>query len=109
MAMTNQAPLELNGSNRKTLQQQFYDRFRGGSFEDEDQWANLKFLPIAEINERFVQQFIAALPGRKILDYCCGSGEWALRAAELGAAEVVGIDISPVRSNGRARLHVSWA
>ncbi|HEY0683917.1 MAG TPA: 50S ribosomal protein L11 methyltransferase [Steroidobacter sp.] len=37
----------------------------------------------------------AAVAGKRVIDYGCGSGILAIAAAKLGAAEVVGIDIDP--------------
>lgn len=45
-------------------------------------------------------------PGSVFLDYACGNGDIAIRAAEAGAALAIGIDISPVSVENARRAAV---
>lgn len=40
-------------------------------------------------------EMLAPKPGQRLLDLCCGTGVLCRRLAELGLAEVVGVDTSP--------------
>lgn len=58
------------------------------------------------MTERELEDVLAALsPGRRTswLDLACGSGEVLIRAAEAGATNTVGLDLSPWMLNSAAR------
>ena len=82
---------------RKDEERAFHDALRGAGGSDPCLTANKKFYEIGRSNHEFaVARLANACRGRRVLDYCCGDGESSLLAAALGAAGVVGIDISPV-------------
>lgn len=54
--------------------------------------------------ERFDSLAHAAVAGRRVLDMGCGSGESSLRLLDLGAAYVLGVDVSATAIE-RARAH----
>jgi ubiquinone/menaquinone biosynthesis C-methylase UbiE len=81
---------------RKRKEQELHDVLRGDLESDSRLSANKKWYAIAESNRQFVGEWLAArCKGKRVLDYCCGNGDWAIWLAEQGA-EAVGIDISPV-------------
>jgi len=56
---------------------------------------NKKFYSIVRKSGSFAEKWLAErCPNKKILDYCCGNGGMSLEIAKMGAAEIVGIDIS---------------
>jgi len=58
---------------------------------------NLKYYSIKAGSEKYLTQWIQREARDRIfLDYCCGRGGSAIKAAKAGAKLVVGIDISPV-------------
>jgi ubiquinone/menaquinone biosynthesis C-methylase UbiE len=64
-----------------------------GAYERE--YPNTRFYSVVRKNRQFVRDWCAERArGKRALDYCCGLGDSSLMLAELGAAEVVGIDIS---------------
>jgi ubiquinone/menaquinone biosynthesis C-methylase UbiE len=62
----------------------------------EHHFSNAKFYAITHLSERYQYGWLKekCKPGRKILDFACGSGENGIYAAQCGA-ETIGIDISP--------------
>jgi ubiquinone/menaquinone biosynthesis C-methylase UbiE len=69
------------------LDQDTYERFYG----------NRKYYRATELSKSYVDQWIANnSAGKVFLDYACGNGENALKAARAGAALSIGIDISRV-------------
>ena len=87
---------------RKEAEAQFHDKLRSDDVEDY-YLANLKYYSIEKSDTEFRDQFVKDhCGGKRVLDYCCGDGSYSVRLARFGAAEVVGIDISPV-SIDRAR------
>jgi len=59
-------------------------------------YSNKKWYAITEGSARHIERWLRAhVPGKTVLDYCCGLGGASLQLAELGAAELHGIDISP--------------
>jgi ubiquinone/menaquinone biosynthesis C-methylase UbiE len=62
-----------------------------------DVHANRKYYSIAGRSIGYVDDWLKThAPGRVVLDYACGNGKFAMRAATLGASLVVGLDISDV-------------
>ena len=58
---------------------------------------NKKYYSTVELSHRYVDQWLRTqVPGRVFLDYACGNGGQAIKAAQFGAALAVGLDISDV-------------
>jgi ubiquinone/menaquinone biosynthesis C-methylase UbiE len=77
----------------KSLDQDTYERFYG----------NKKYYEATQDSKDYVDGWIARhAPGKVFLDYACGNGDGAVKAAKAGAALAIGIDISSV-SVGNAR------
>jgi len=59
-------------------------------------FSNIKFYSITRSSEDYQHAWLneRCKPGRKVIDFACGSGENGIYAAQQGA-DVVGIDISP--------------
>lgn len=71
----------------------------------ESYYSNIRFYAIVRKNERFMREWCARhVRGRKVLDYCCGTGKMSLVLAELNAAQVVGIDISAESVSSAAEI-----
>ena len=69
------------------LDQDTYERFYG----------NRKYYSSTEASKRYVDEWIARnAKGRVFLDYACGNGAQAIKAAKAGATLSIGLDISPV-------------
>ena len=77
---------------RKQAERDFHDRHR----VEHDDRPNRKFYAISGVNNAYVKGWLAPrCPGRRVLDYGCGEGEFAVWLAAQGA-ETYAIDISPV-------------
>lgn len=71
----------------QSLDQDTYERFYG----------NRKYYMATELSKRYVDEWIASrASGKVFLDYACGNGVNAIKAAKAGAALAIGIDISRV-------------
>jgi ubiquinone/menaquinone biosynthesis C-methylase UbiE len=89
---------------RKRSELDFHDRHRDTSkAKDLDAdtydriYGNVKYYGATELSVRYLETWIARhARGRVFLDYACGNGEDAIRAAKAGAALAIGIDISSV-------------
>jgi len=58
-------------------------------------FSNIKFYSVTASSETYYQDWLRArCAGKRVLDYCCGSGENALFATHCGG-DTIGIDISP--------------
>jgi len=74
-------------SRMESLDRKDFDRYYG----------NRKYYAGTARSRAYVDTWIAAhAGGRVFLDYACGNGGYAIRAARAGAALSVGIDLSPV-------------
>jgi ubiquinone/menaquinone biosynthesis C-methylase UbiE len=72
---------------QQSLDQDTYERFYG----------NKKYYAATTASKRYVDNWIARhAPGRVFLDYACGNGLSAIKAAKAGSALSIGIDISAV-------------
>lgn len=87
------AELEFHNRNRdwqilaKDLPQDTYDKFYG----------NRKYYLAAQRSKDYVGNWIDRYaPGKIFLDYACGNGGMARRAARAGAELVIGVDISDI-------------
>jgi len=95
---------------RKRKELEFHDKYRDRLKEEtldkdtfEKIYGNRKYYFATVLSKEYVDEWIAREAGGRIfLDYACGNGVNAIKAAKAGAALAVGIDISPV-SVGNAR------
>jgi SAM-dependent methyltransferase len=88
---------------RKTKERELHDHLRGDLSHDPHYSSNRKYYSISQSNQDFVNQWLAKrCRGKRVLDYCCGNGHYAMWLAELGA-RAFGIDISPVSVQNAAR------
>jgi SAM-dependent methyltransferase len=72
----------------------------------EKHFSNMKFYSIAGRSEQYYQGWLRARSaGKRVLDYCCGSGEIAIFAAQCGG-DTMGIDLSP-EGIANARLNAA--
>lgn len=99
----------LNTRKRKELE--FHDRDRDRSAANkldtdtyERFYGNRKYYAATGRSREYLNQWMAKhVPGKVFLDYACGNGSQAIRAAKAGASLAVGIDISRVSvENARA-------
>jgi ubiquinone/menaquinone biosynthesis C-methylase UbiE len=91
---------------RKRKEQEFHNLIRDDDGRLDAARSNKKFYSIGRASAAFLEEWLRSRSsGRKLLDYGCGNGESAIRAAKIGF-EVTGIDISDV-SVGNAREAVS--
>jgi len=83
----------------KNLDQDTYERFYG----------NKKYYDATQDSKDYVDNWIKThAPGKVFLDYACGNGDGAIKAAKAGAGLAIGIDISSV-SVGNARADAAAA
>lgn len=81
---------------RKEKERTLHDHLRGELSEDPRYTSNIKFYSISQSNSEYVRKWLAdRCVGKKVLDYCCGNGDFSLWLGEVGA-NAYGIDISPV-------------
>ena len=95
-----------NLSTRKIKELEFHDRDRDQSFVDkvkknsdtfEKFYGNKKFYSITERSTQYMENWIKINSKNKIfLDYACGEGLMAIKAAKNGAKISLGLDISNV-------------
>jgi ubiquinone/menaquinone biosynthesis C-methylase UbiE len=92
---------------RKQREREFHDEWRGHDQSSPSQ-ANGRFYTIGRTCHAYTSGWLRdRCRQRKVLEYCCGDGKSALFAAEQGAAEAHGIDISPIsieQADYQARL-----
>ena len=103
-----------NLSIRKLKELEFHDRDRDQTFVDEVKessdtfekfYGNKKFYSITERSTQYMENWIKINSKNKIfLDYACGEGLMAIKAAKNGAKISLGLDISNV-SIQNARKH----
>jgi ubiquinone/menaquinone biosynthesis C-methylase UbiE len=92
---------------RKLAEAAFHDRLRADRLEQRwspeaerrvagaPEWANFKWYSVERRSLAHMHAWLSRrVPGKRVLDYCCGNGADAFRLADLGAREVIGIDIS---------------
>ena len=81
---------------RKKKERQLHDLLRGDLADDPRFTSNKKFYSISKSNQDYVKRWLSErCKGKRVLDYCCGNGNFTIWLAEAGA-EAYGIDISPV-------------
>jgi len=97
-------------SERKRKELEFHDRDRDRKLKasiDKDTYerfyGNKKYYSATSDSKSYVDEWIARnAPGKVFLDYACGEGGSAIKAAKAGAALAIGIDISAISvSNAR--------
>ncbi len=89
---------------RKRKELEFHDTYRDRlSFESVDRdtfdkiYGNRKYYVATELSNNYVDGWIGeSAKGKIFLDYACGNGTNAIKAAKAGSTLAVGIDISPV-------------
>lgn len=89
---------------RKRKELEFHDRDRdrqliqaldGDTYEKF--YGNKKYYRATELSKAYVDSWIARhAPGKVFLDYACGNGANAIKAAKAGARLAIGIDISSI-------------
>jgi ubiquinone/menaquinone biosynthesis C-methylase UbiE len=95
---------------RKRLELEFHDRDRDrkkiDDLKQQDQdtferfYGNKKYYDATQDSKVYVDNWIAKhAPGKVFLDYACGNGDGAIKAAKAGAALAIGLDISSVSVN----------
>lgn len=85
---------EVPKEQRKAREAELHDHLRRDLGDDPELLENKKWYSIDRASRQRVRSRLAELAtGKRVLDYCCGSGERSIEAAEI-AGEVVGIDIS---------------
>jgi ubiquinone/menaquinone biosynthesis C-methylase UbiE len=95
---------------RKRLELEFHDRDRDrkriDELKEQDQdtferfYGNRKYYDATIDSKVYVDNWISShAPGKVFLDYACGNGEGAIRAAKAGAALAIGLDISAISVN----------
>jgi ubiquinone/menaquinone biosynthesis C-methylase UbiE len=95
---------------RKRAELEFHDRDRDRhkieELKQHDQdtyerfYGNKKYYTATQESKDYVDNWIAKhAPGKVFLDYACGNGVGAIKAAKAGAALSIGIDISSVSVN----------
>ena len=100
---------------RKQKEMEFHDqhrdRTRDGSLDHdtyERLYGNKKYYASTELSKRYVDEWIAShAAGKVFLDYACGNGENAIKAAEAGASLSLGFDLSAISvANARQAAEV---
>lgn len=89
---------------RKQQESAFHDRMRDagqiervGKDQYEEFFSNHRFYRTASLSRKhFFGLLDRYSPGKIVLDFACGDGDLALRAAEAGAELAIGLDISGV-------------
>jgi SAM-dependent methyltransferase len=91
-------------SERKRRELEFHDRDRDRGAEQslsqddfEKYYSNKKYYGTVRASTGYTDAWLARrVPGKVFLDFACGNGMQALKAARLGAALAIGFDISAV-------------
>lgn len=92
---------------RKEKEAAFHDAVRNESSADYKRLTtNKKFYSITRLSIGFTENWLKNnMQGKKVLDYCCGEGNFTLKFAQKGAF-AYGIDISPYsieKANSKAK------
>ncbi len=93
--------------NRKIKELEFHNRNRDVKFQEkitkdtyDKIYGNRKFYKTVELSTRYVDDWIKKnAEGKVFLDYACGNGFNAIKAAKANASLSIGIDISDVSVN----------
>ena len=80
---------------RKVAEARFHDHSHELNEAHDEVYTNSKFYSVAKASDDFYDRWVADhAPGKVVLDYACGNGGGALRAARAGARLAIGLDIS---------------
>lgn len=80
---------------RKVAEAEFHDKSHSQHSSTEGTYTNSKFYAVAGSSDDYYYGWVDKhAPGRVVLDYACGNGGGAIRAAEAGAKLTIGLDIS---------------
>lgn len=89
--------IEFHNLLRQDTPQQRWSKEGEDRLKKNPLWTNFKYYSVERQSIDVVEEFLQArVPGKRVLDYCCGSGVDTVKMAKMGAAEVCGIDISDV-------------
>lgn len=96
---------------RKQRESEFHDRMRDttrigavGKDQYEEFFSNHRFYRTALLSRAYFFDWVSRQSsGKTVLDFACGDGDVALRAAEAGARLAIGIDISGVSVHNAQR------
>lgn len=79
---------------RKEIERELHDQLRGDLSKEPRFTSNKKFYSITASNRDYVKSWLVQrCRDKRVLDYCCGNGDFALWLAASGA-HAFGIDIS---------------
>jgi ubiquinone/menaquinone biosynthesis C-methylase UbiE len=89
---------------RKQQESEFHDKMRDeaqieklGRDQYEEFFSNHRFYRTAALSRQYFFDWVSRhSPGKIVLDFACGDGDVAMRAAEAGAELAIGLDISGV-------------
>lgn len=89
---------------RKQKESEFHDKMRDpalieavGKDQYEEFFSNHRFYRTATLSREYFLDWVSRnSPGKTVLDFACGDGDVALRAAAAGAKLAIGIDISRI-------------
>jgi len=85
---------------RKIREKEFHNILRDKRLKSSDNFdffKNKKWYSIVQKSKHCSEKWlIKHCSNKRVLDYCCGNGGVSFRIAKMGAAEVVGIDISDI-------------
>jgi len=80
---------------RKNLLLQRWSPEMEETIQSNPMWVNMKYYAIERKSRSMVMDWLEKnCQGKRVLDYCCGNGEDTIFIAQIGAEDVVGIDIS---------------
>jgi ubiquinone/menaquinone biosynthesis C-methylase UbiE len=97
---------------RKKKESEFHDKMRDraqiaavGRDQYEEFFSNHRFYRTANLSREYFYGWVAReSAGKIVLDFACGDGDVALRAADAGAQLAIGIDISAVSVQNARRV-----
>jgi ubiquinone/menaquinone biosynthesis C-methylase UbiE len=93
---------------RKIKEKELHNTIRNEGLKDsprfDDLTSNKKWYSVTRKSRGIVDFWLGnRCVNKKVLDYCCGNGGMSLAIAQMGAREVIGIDISDVSVENAAR------
>lgn len=89
---------------RKKEELEFHDLDRGHGSAGANDHSNRRFYTTTRQSLAYIDSWLSqAVPGKVFLDYGCGNGSMAIKAAKMGAALAIGLDISQVSVDNATR------